>query len=218
MLAIVFATRGGVSFDDVLQRRAALDAFVATHFVTAIALYVGAFALASALSLPLSVYLAPLGGYLFGVPFGFAAAWAGAMGGATLVFLAARSTFAEALRARAAPWLRRFEDGFRDNGFNYLLALRLTPIIPFWILNLAPAFLNVRLRDFVLATAIGIVPMWLVLVSVGAALHRALLAGASLDPAAATRDMLLSPLMLSVLGGLIALALAPVALKALRKR
>src|SRR4029077_18693723 len=52
----------------------------------------------------------------------------------------------------------RFAKGFEEDAFAFLLVLRLAPFIPFFVVNVAPAFFHVRLRTFVPATAIGIVP------------------------------------------------------------
>ncbi len=64
----------------------------------------------------------------------------------------------ELLAARAGPWLERFRDGFQENAFNYLLFLRLVPIFPFWLVNLAPALLGVSFATYLLATVLGIIP------------------------------------------------------------
>ena len=77
--------------------------------------------------------------------------------GATLLFLAARTMFRELLEARVGPWLARLQRGFAENELSYLLVLRLVPLVPFFVVNLVPAFLGVRLRNFVLATLFGIV-------------------------------------------------------------
>ena len=48
--------------------------------------------------------------------------------------------------------------GFTENALNYLLFLRLVPLFPFFLVNLAPAFTNIRLARSSLATFIGIIP------------------------------------------------------------
>ena len=84
---------------------------------------------------------------LFGPWLGAAYAVIGATIGATVVFLAARAGLA-GLAARAGPWVQRVEAGFRRNGLNYLLVLRLIPIFPFWLVNLV-------------AGAVGLAPLGL---------------------------------------------------------
>ena len=62
--------------------------------------------------------------------------------------------------------------GFTENALNYLLFLRLVPLFPFFLVNLAPAFTNIRLGTFVLGTFIGIIPATFVYVNLGETLGR----------------------------------------------
>ena len=62
--------------------------------------------------------------------------------------------------------------GFTQNAFAYLLFLRLVPAFPFFLVNLAPAFTSVRVRTYVLATLVGIVPGTFVYVNLGQTLGR----------------------------------------------
>jgi uncharacterized membrane protein YdjX (TVP38/TMEM64 family) len=111
-----------------------------------------------ALSLPGAAVLTLAGGFLFGWFWGGLASMIAATIGAIIVFLIARSALREALAARVGPWLSRLRQGFQEDAFNYLLFLRLVPVFPFWLVNLAPALLGVSLSTYALATAIGIIP------------------------------------------------------------
>ena len=82
----------------------------------------------------------------------------GATLGSVAVFLAARTAFYDLFHARAGAALARFEDGFRRDSFSYLLFLRLVPVFPFWLVNIVPALLGMRLGPYILATLIGIIP------------------------------------------------------------
>lgn len=216
-LAIVFRVHERLSLDTLYEQGRALDAFVTANFVMAIAVYVLIYVAVVTISLPGASVLTLSGGFLFGTLIGGAAAWIGATIGATLIFLAARTAFGDLLRARAGGWLERLSAGFRENAFNYLLVLRLTPVAPFFIVNLAPAFFNVSLRDYVLATLIGMIPGAFVYASVGTGLKAALATGASSDPNEAAREILTSPAVFGPILALIALALIPVLIKALRR-
>lgn len=196
----------------------ALDAFIAANLAAAFVLFALAYAAAVAISLPGASILTISSGFLFGALLGGAAAWTGAVIGATIIFLAARTAFGDLLRARAGSWLDKLAAGFRDNAFAYLLVLRLTPVAPFFIVNVAPAFFNVSLRDYALATALGIIPGTFVYAAVGAGLRTALATGATRDPAEAARALMLEPAVLWPIAGLIVLALIPIAVKALRRR
>ena len=111
-----------------------------------------------ALSLPGGAVLTLAGGFLFGWFIGGVASIIGATIGATIVFLIARSTIGDALAARAGPFLSRFRQGFQQDAFSYLLFLRLVPIFPFWLVNLAPGLLGVGFGTYVATTLLGIVP------------------------------------------------------------
>ena len=69
------------------------------------------------------------------------------------------------------------ERGFRENEFNYLLFLRLLPAFPFWAVNLAPAFLGVKTRMYVVTTFLGIVPGTAVYAAIGDGLGEVLASG-----------------------------------------
>ena len=97
------------------------------------------------------------------------------------------------------------EAGFRKDAFTYLLALRLIPLFPFWLVNLAPAFLGVRFSTYVLATAIGIAPATLVFSIIGEGLGVVVEAGGDIRA-----DRILTPTMIAALVALAVLALVPV--------
>jgi uncharacterized membrane protein YdjX (TVP38/TMEM64 family) len=202
-----------LGIESLAEHRAALASLAAARPVLAAAAFVLAYAAATALSVPGASVLTLAGGLLFGAAPGAAYAVAGATLGAVGVFLAARSALGGSLRRRAGPWLDRFAAGFRDDAFSYLLVLRLVPLFPFWLVNLVPAFLGVRLGTFALATLVGIVPGTLVYASVGAGLGAVLDAGRTPDLGVLLRPQVLLPLL-----GLAALALVPVAYRRFGRR
>jgi uncharacterized membrane protein YdjX (TVP38/TMEM64 family) len=179
----------------------------------ALALFVLAYAACTALSLPTGLLLSTLGGFLFGAGWGGLCNLVGATLGATVVFLAAKTVLGDALRARAGPFLRKLEAGFREDGLSYMLVLRLVPLFPFWLVNLAPAFLGVRLSTFVIGTFVGIIPGAFVYAGVGTGLGAVLESGGTPDGSA-----LLQPHVLLPVAGLVVLALIPVIAKRLRHR
>jgi hypothetical protein len=91
------------------------------------------------------------GGFLFGRWIGTVLVVTAATIGATLLFLAARYLFADAARRRMGALGEKLNAGFTENALNYLLFLRLVPLFPFFLVNLAPAFTTIPLRTFILA-------------------------------------------------------------------
>lgn len=217
-LALVFRAHEYLSLETLHEQGRALDRFVAANLAAALALYVLIYIVAVAISLPGASVLTISGGFLFGTWLGGGAAWIGATIGATLIFLAARTAFGDVLRARAGSWLEKLRDGFRDNAFSYLLVLRLTPVAPFFIVNVAPAFFNVKLRDYVLATMLGMIPGAFVYAAVGAGLHVALATGTHAEPGEAARAIFSQPAVYGPIIALVALALIPIVVRALRRR
>lgn len=158
--ALVFAMgwHKALSLEALVRHREAIQTFVDRHALLAPALYAAIYAGAVALSIPGATVLTIVGGILFGTVAGGLCAAVGATAGATILFLIARSAFGDWPARKAGPLVARFADGFREDAFSYLLFLRLVPIFPFWLVNLAPALLGVPLASFVGATAIGILP------------------------------------------------------------
>ncbi|ANK81618.1 MAG: hypothetical protein TEF_13050 [Rhizobiales bacterium NRL2] len=202
-----------LSFRAIRDNRDALQAFVAEREVLAVITFIALYATATALSVPGATVLTVTGGFLFGNIFGTVWAVIGATIGATLVFLAARSALGDALRRRAGGRVKRLEDGFRENAFSYLLFLRLVPVFPFFVVNLAPAFLGVPLRTYVAATFIGIIPGGFVYAQVGHGLDSIFRAGGEPD----LGDIFTTDVILAF-AGLGLLALLPVAVRRFRAR
>lgn len=202
-----------VSLETLNTHRVALLAFVAEHRVLAAFVFSGVYFGGVALGIPAWGLLTVAGGFLFGPFLGSAIVVASASAGGLVLFLVARYALADVLRAKTAPLLRKLEAGFAADAFSYLLALRLVPMLPFFLTTLAAAFLGVRARTFIAATVLGVIPVTAVYATLGAGLSDAL--GASVDdPLAAARE----PTVIGGLLGLAALALLPVAYKRLRRR
>jgi uncharacterized membrane protein YdjX (TVP38/TMEM64 family) len=107
-----------------------------------------------------------IGGLLFGRWFGTAYALVGTTLGAAGVFLAARAGFS-GLAERVGPRAAVVANGFRQNGLSYLVFLRLVPLFPFTLVNMAAALGRLPLRTYALGTLIGILPSVLIYASVG---------------------------------------------------
>lgn len=160
-----------LSLDWLLAQRAWLRGLVAADplrtALTAYGLYVGAVAL----SIPVSALLATVFGFLFGWAAGAAIAVAAATTGALLVFTVVRVAFAEVVVRRAGPRLARLRAGFERDAFGYVLALRLLPVVPFWVTNLAAPIFGAPLAAFIPATLIGLVPTSLAFATAGSGIE-----------------------------------------------
>ena len=134
-----------ISWATLARTRRLLSGWVAAHPVTAPALYAVIYAVAVALSVPESAVLTVAAGLLFGTLFGGMLAVAGSTVGAIALFLAVRHHLADAIAARGGRFLDRVRAGLERDGFGYLLAVRLVPAFPFWLVNLSAALSGMRL-------------------------------------------------------------------------
>ena len=218
-----------LSLATLIRHRTAVDGFIAEHpltaFVSFVALYIGVVTL----SIPGGLVLTVSGGLLFGPLVGASGAFIGGTIGSSLIFLIARSAFGGWLIRRAGPFVKKLAAGFRSGAFSYLLFLRLVPLFPFWLVNIAPALFGVRFSVFISATALGIIPLTFAYALFGSGLDSAIAAQASAYEAclAAARDqcqvdfdlrLALTPKFIAALAAIIVVALAPLIVRRWKAR
>ena len=216
VIAIAFFAAGGqhyVTLDALRDNRQFLVDFVARNPIGSALALVGIYAALVAISFPGASLLTIAAGLFFGTVVGGSLVVIGATLGATIVFLIARNASGDALRKRIGNWGEKLADGFEKNAFSYLMLLRLLPVAPFWLVNIVPALFGVKLRDYVLATAIGIIPGTFVYASIGAGAGAVLAAGQELN----LKGALLKPEVIGPILGLAALSLIPIIYKKFRK-
>jgi uncharacterized membrane protein YdjX (TVP38/TMEM64 family) len=204
---IAFIAAGGhryLSFAALAENREWLSSLVQRWGLVAGFLYIVVYAGLVALSVPGAAVLTIAGGFLFGPWLGTLCAVVGATLGATGIFLATRAGLG-GLAQRAGPLVGKLEAGFRADAFNYLLVLRLVFIVPFWLVNIVPALVGVKLSTFILATFLGIIPGTFVYASFGNGLGNVV--G---EPGL---GVLLRPSVIGPIIGLVILALVPVGYK-----
>jgi len=201
-LAWAFGLHRYLTLEALAAQREALAGLVAARPVASALMYVAAYIAVVAFSLPGGAVMTLSGGLLFGAFIGACLAVLGATIGAAVLFLLARSAFAPLVAGRAEGLLGPLRAGLARDGFFYLLSLRLVPVFPFWLLNLAPALLGMRFAPYLAATFLGIIPGTLVFAGIGAGLDEVFLSGASPD-----LGVIFSPGVLLPLLGLASLSL-----------
>lgn len=138
--------------------RDALQRYTETHAVATVLIFLAVYCAQTALSLPGATILTLTGGFLFGAALGTAYVNLAATSGAALAFLSSRYLFRDAVERRFGAKIESIQQGFAKNAFSYLLTLRLIPLFPFFVVNLASGLTRIRLSTYVAATAIGILP------------------------------------------------------------
>ena len=189
------------------ENRQSLADYYEAHRLATVAGFMAIYIVQTALSLPGAAILSLAAGAIFGSILGTLYAVTAATVGATLAFLVARYLLRDAILSRFGPKLEGINRELETRGFNYLLFLRLVPLFPFFLINLAAGLTRLPLRTFVLGTFIGIIPGGFVFVN----------AGASLAGISSLRDVA-SPRVLGSFALLGLFALVPVIYGKVKKR
>jgi uncharacterized membrane protein YdjX (TVP38/TMEM64 family) len=204
--ALVFGR--GVGWESLARHQDMLIQWVGAHPFSAAGLYTVAYIATAALSLPQAAILTVAGGLLFGTVLGCVLTVTGATAGASILLLVVRSAFSKTLDRHRQRIPANLQERLARDGFLYLLALRLVPLVPFWVVNLAAAVAGIRLAVFVPATLLGIIPASFILSSIGAGVGGILAEGRTPD-----LSVLFGPRILLPLLGLAALSLLPILLR-----
>ena len=203
--AIYFDLGRYVDFRILQTHQDIVNGFIADMPVRAALVFLALYALSTAFSLPFGAIITISGGWLFGVWIGGSLTIIGATIGASTLFFATRYALREVMVARAGARLQQFEAGFNRHSISYLMAMRLIPIFPFFLVNFLPALIGVKFRTYALTTLIGIAPGTFVYAGLGNGISYVLSADEPLNT-----SVIFSPLVFLPLCGLGFLSLLPV--------
>lgn len=156
-----------LSFSTLKQHRQLLSSWINRHYAFSLLGFMVLYITAVATSMPGAALLTMAAGFMFGPWVATPVAVISASLGASIIFLVVKTSLGKWLGHKAKPRLVEFEKGFQRNAFNYLLSIRLVPLFPFWLVNIASGLLNVSLRDYFCATFLGIIPGTLIYTLVG---------------------------------------------------
>lgn len=208
------------SLSSIIMHRELLAGLVADNLALGLLVFFIVYAGLVAISFPGASLLTILAGFLFGGLVGGIATVFAATAGAAIIFLIARSSFGDVMAKKASGFVKKLSDGFQENAFVYLLTIRLTPIFPFWVMNIVPAILNMRFVPYVIATFLGIIPGTLAFSYIGSGLDSVIAAQETANPgcsAAGTCKIELSALITTeiiiAMLGLAFISILPVAIK-----
>jgi uncharacterized membrane protein YdjX (TVP38/TMEM64 family) len=150
--------------------RDALVEYYGRHQVAMVSVFIAAYIIQTALSLPGAAVLSLAAGAVFGAVLGTIYVNIGATLGATAAFVVARYLFHDMIQNKFGPRLEKINRELATRGFNYLLFLRLVPVFPFFLINLGAGLTGMPLRTFFFGTMVGIIPGSFVYCNAGASL------------------------------------------------
>ena len=216
LLILFFATglNKYFNFQFFTENKAAMDAWIADNTILAVLLFIAVYAGAVAISFPGATILTIVGGFLLGLWKGTIGVVLGATIGAFIIFMLASTVFGDSLRSKAGGFVKKMEEGFREDELSYMFLLRLVPAFPFFAVNIAAGLLGVKPRNYLIGTFFGIIPGTFVYVSIG----NAIAAGAASLEDTGLLAVFSQPSVLLPFAGLAILGALPILIKRFSKK
>lgn len=155
------------SVDHFKAQQSSIEAYHNAYPLRSAVIYCLLYVVTTGLSLPGATVLTLAGGAVFGLFWGTILTSFASTIGATLAFLAARFVLRDAIRSRFPDQIAAIDAGMRQEGGFYLFTLRLVPVFPFFIINLAMGLTSISTGLFYLVSQWGMLAGTLVYVNAG---------------------------------------------------
>lgn len=170
IVVIGFIAAGGnelLTLENLKRHQQSLGDWIDSNLPIALSAFVVVYVLVTALSLPGATVMTLAGGAFFGNLYGFAAVSLASTVGASLAFLAARFLVRDSLRKRYGDTVAKMDRGIEKDGAFYLATLRLVPVFPFFLINLAMGLTAMKLRTYAVVSWVAMLPGTFVYVNAG---------------------------------------------------
>lgn len=202
------------SFEALAQNQEALIAFRDENFILMALAFMAIYALITAFALPGAAVASITGGFLFALFPGTLFNMLAATTGGLATFLAAKHGFGTAAEEKlnaSSGMMGRIKRGIDKNQWETVFLLRLLPIFPFTLVNVALSVCGVPMWRYVVGTFVGIFPGALVYTWIGVGLAEVFARGEKPDLGLIFEPNILGPIL-----GLCVLAILPIIIKSLR--
>ena len=206
--------RDFITFEALRDNREALLAFRDANYAATAVVFVVTYIAMVSFSMPGAILVTMTGGFLFGLIPGALFNVIASTTGAVIIFSAVRAGFGRQIAARidaSGGKIALLTRAIRENEIPVLLSLRMMPVMPFFLMNVLPALIGVRLRVFAATTFFGIIPGGFVYTWVGAGLGEVFARDETPD-----LGVIFGPNILGPIVGIALLSLMPVVVKAMR--
>jgi uncharacterized membrane protein YdjX (TVP38/TMEM64 family) len=146
-----------LDFAHVRAQREALRDYVTANYWLSVAAFIALY-MTTALLVPAAIVLNMAGGFLFGVLPTALYVNAGATLGSLLALLVSRHMLGTWMQERYAEQLKPLNRALERHGVNYLLAVRIIPVLPFFTVNYLAGLTRLPLKTFLWTTSLGMFP------------------------------------------------------------
>ncbi|MDK8462302.1 bifunctional TVP38/TMEM64 family protein/FAD-dependent oxidoreductase [Marinobacter sp. SS13-12] len=176
-----------LTLENLQKHQSTIEQWISQNLLVAVLGFATVYVVVTALSLPGAAIMTLAGGAFFGNIYGLIAVSVASTIGASLAFLVARFLMRDTLRKKYAETVARMDRGIEKDGAFYLATLRLVPVFPFFLINLAMGLTAMKLKTYALVSWVAMLPGTFVYVN----------AGTQLSKIESTGDILSADLLLS---------------------
>ena len=151
-----------LSFEWLKDNQRLLEIFYQSNPLTVMVCFVSLFLFIGLFLLPGATLLSVFSGAVFGLPLGPLLVSVGSTLGALLAFYVARYILKNWVEERFGERLHPIQEGLCKNDIHYMLFLRLVPIAPFFLVNIAMGASQISWKVFMAGTLLGKLPaIWI---------------------------------------------------------
>ena len=140
-------------------------------------LFITAYLVMTTLSLPVALLMGLLAGSIFDIYLAVVIVSFTSTIGATVAMILARYIVRDYMASRYKKYFEIINSNFEDNGGYYLFALRMSPLFPFFIINICFGLTKMKLIPFYLISQIGMLPGTVLIILIGRELSNTIITG-----------------------------------------
>ena len=170
---VLFQYRDALTLANIARHESEFRQFQADHPAGVFAVVFLIYVLVTGLSIPLATVLTLAYGWFFGFWRALIVVSFASTAGSTVAFLLSRYLLRDLIRRRFGDRLKKFDDALERDGAFYLFTLRLTPVVPFFVVNLVMGLTPMRARTFWWVSQLGMLAGTCVYVNAGASIPTA---------------------------------------------
>jgi len=160
------------SFETIKEQHEKLILLIDSNFIFYFILFFFIYIIVTAFALPFAAIKTVLAGALFGlIPGVILTSFASSIG-STLCFLMSRFVLRDFVQNKYSKYLDKINKGIKEDGIYYLFFLRLSPIFPFFIINLVFGLTKMKTMTFYIISQIGMLIGTVVFVNAGVQLSK----------------------------------------------
>jgi len=161
-----------LSFETIKEQHEKLILLIESNFIFYFILFFFIYIIVTAFALPFAAIKTVLAGALFGlIPGVILTSFASSIG-STLCFLMSRFVLRDFVQNKYSKYLDKINKGIKEDGIYYLFFLRLSPIFPFFIINLVFGLTKMKTMTFYMISQIGMLIGTVIFVNAGVQLSK----------------------------------------------